>query len=250
VEAFFGIVSVKGDASYQLASQYYTSNTFRSTSSVKLLREEEVTREFSVGPNSKVDFYRLVFSAPGLFIESDAIVQVPGGTLPTVIPEVTIEITMPPQIVDDNSPLPEGTYAIRTTHNTLLRGHPGGEGSPVDLQVDKHDWGCMPWEHWILVKAQNGRYGIRSAHGTYLRAHPGGVGAKVDLQVDKHNWNAMPWEQFVIVPAEGGRFGIRSIHGTYLRAHPGGEGAKIDLQIDSHNWGAMPWEQYVFQKLA
>ena len=129
--------------------------------------------------------------------------------------------------------------ALRTTHRTYVRAHPGGEGARVDLQVRSG-----PWEEFVIVRAANQRYGLRSTHGTFVRANSGGEGAVVDLQVDKDNWVAMPWEQFAIVSARGTRVGFRSSHGTFLRAHPGGEGACIDLQVPKKNWRAMPWEQF------
>lgn len=239
-------ISAQAESGFSQHASLCSELSFQEEESFEMERTESRLERVTVRPGERLTLYQLQFEGPGAIATFQT-----KATHPQPIPAVTIRCLI--EVADDSTapaavpagsqaipgPIMAGTYAIRSCHGTYFRGHPGGEGSRLDLQT-----AVGPWEKWVFVHIRDNVYGIKSSHGTYIRAFPGGEGAPVDLQVDKRNWKAMPWEQFEVIPATNGRFGLRSTHGTYIRAHPGDEGATLDLQVDKRDWAVMPWEQF------
>lgn len=68
---------------------------------------------------------------PGVYYPVEVIHTGPPDQPPTdEVVQLEVAVKVPLQV-----PLEPGLYTIRSCHDTFVRGHPGGEGAKVNMQV-------------------------------------------------------------------------------------------------------------------
>lgn len=96
-----------------------------------------INRTFETGAGDQVAAWIPTFEMPGIHFPMELVHSARPNFPPSnecIQVEVTLRIRKAPS-PPHSGPIKGGVYTIRSCHSSFIRGHPGGEGAKVDMQV-------------------------------------------------------------------------------------------------------------------